>query len=290
MGEKDLSYEDFQQLDWEPPYATTYPPGAEMIQYSEGFVEGVTHGISEAASELPASLWYSLNGAGQLLWGLLSDPNVPIGIFEKSCQIIEYLRTQDLSHICTEIAPELYYTIQHWDKFEPHAKGTLVGQILGKYGVDAFACFGCAKASALYQEVKKTNTLCNIKSMTSSVAHRNAITAATLRHHQAREKFFKNQKIEWDKQHKHTFGHKNYDPGKSIFEHENAQALLDRAAGSGIPKRGNVGNPGYQEVVNFNEHIGIWKSSDGSLCLPTTKGTIHYSKNGAHIVPFDPRR
>lgn len=53
-------------------------------------------------------------------------------------------------------------------------------------------------------------------------------------------------------------------------------------------KKGKMGQAGYQEVVDFEEHIGIWKSKNGELSLPTNKGTIHYSKDGAHIVPENP--
>ena len=47
-----------------------------------------------------------------------------------------------------------------------------------------------------------------------------------------------------------------------------------------------MATPGYKEVVDFKEHIGIWKNKTESL--PTTKGTIHYAKDGAHIVPAHP--
>lgn len=46
--------------------------------------------------------------------------------------------------------------------------------------------------------------------------------------------------------------------------------------------------PGYKETVDFGEQIGIWKSVDGITELPTTRGTIHYGKKGAHIVPVKP--
>ena len=43
-----------------------------------------------------------------------------------------------------------------------------------------------------------------------------------------------------------------------------------------------------EENVDFKEHIGRWKSKDGMISAPTTKGSIHYSKKGAHIVPINP--
>lgn len=46
---------------------------------------------------------------------------------------------------------------------------------------------------------------------------------------------------------------------------------------------------GFKESVDFGEHIGIWKSKDQLQMLPTTRGTIHYSNKGAHIVPSKPQ-
>lgn len=45
---------------------------------------------------------------------------------------------------------------------------------------------------------------------------------------------------------------------------------------------------GYRETVDFGEYIGIWKNETGNLALPTTRGTIHYARDHAHIVPAYP--
>ncbi len=96
-------------------------------------------------------------------------------------------------------------------------------------------------------------------------------------------------RVEWDKQSKHILGKHNYQPGKSIFEHQDPQRLLEEFAGTGRKINDTLpGTPGYKEVVDFQEHIGIWKNENG-VALPTTRGAIHYSKNGAHIVPLKPK-
>ncbi|MDY5126642.1 polymorphic toxin type 50 domain-containing protein [Actinotignum sp. GS-2025f] len=45
-----------------------------------------------------------------------------------------------------------------------------------------------------------------------------------------------------------------------------------------------------KEIVNLGQVIGIYRHSSSDPGLPTTWATIHYSKNGAHLVPADPRR
>lgn len=78
-----------------------------------------------------------------------------------------------------------------------------------------------------------------------------------------------------------------------VLEHHKAakdtKRLLKNKGGTGIPKRGVPGQAGYKEVVDFNELIGIWKSADGFSEMSTTRGIIHYSKGGAHIVPAKPK-
>ncbi|GAA5417214.1 hypothetical protein Pryu01_02277 [Paraliobacillus ryukyuensis] len=72
---------------------------------------------------------------------------------------------------------------------------------------------------------------------------------------------------------------------KSIFYGDNktAQELLDKFAGKGqlLPN-------GKKERVDFGKPIGKYYDLDISEYLETTRGMIHYGKNGAHIVPSEP--
>lgn len=59
-------------------------------------------------------------------------------------------------------------------------------------------------------------------------------------------------------------------------------------AGKGKKVRGDAGDFGYQELVDFREYIGYNVDYNGVETL-TTWGKIHYAKDGAHIVPTIPR-
>jgi filamentous hemagglutinin len=48
-----------------------------------------------------------------------------------------------------------------------------------------------------------------------------------------------------------------------------------------------VGKPGSRERVDFGENIGTYIDRAGNSS-PTTKGIIHYGKDGMHIVPARP--
>ncbi|WP_113387202.1 MULTISPECIES: T7SS effector LXG polymorphic toxin [Bacillus] len=71
---------------------------------------------------------------------------------------------------------------------------------------------------------------------------------------------------------------------KSIFYGDNkkAQELLDKYAGKGEMMVNG------REVVNFGQKIGQTYDLKTGKYIETTRGTIHYSKNGAHIVPSKP--
>lgn len=67
-------------------------------------------------------------------------------------------------------------------------------------------------------------------------------------------------------------------------------SLIKKFAGKGKPLNKEIpGNPNYGELIDFGEHIGVWKDKEGIISLPTTKGHIHYSKKGAHIIPANPK-
>jgi hypothetical protein len=91
--------------------------------------------------------------------------------------------------------------------------------------------------------------------------------------------------LETGKQGKHIPGHNNYQPGKSILTHPNPQGLLDRYAGTGQRIVGAAGGPG-KERVDFGQVIG--QVNVNGVMTNTTRGIIHYSNKGAHIVPANP--
>ena len=87
------------------------------------------------------------------------------------------------------------------------------------------------------------------------------------------------------KQGKHMPGHNNYIEGRSIMygDMNTIQGLLDKYAGKGQKIDAN------KERVDFNQIIGRYVSLERDISEETTMGIIHYSKDGAHIVPAVPK-
>ena len=85
-----------------------------------------------------------------------------------------------------------------------------------------------------------------------------------------------NKTIEEGKQGKHILGHKNYKDGRSYLKVsvEEAQRLVDQYAGTGQIKRDSKGHI-----------IGVVVDANMGETIETSRFSIHYSKNGVHIVP-----
>ena len=101
-----------------------------------------------------------------------------------------------------------------------------------------------------------------------------------------------NLKIQWDKQGKHIENHRNYKilENKSILKHSDPQKLIDNFAGTGTKiGKTTFGEPGFKELINFNEDIGYYVYRETGEKFSTTWGIIHYAKDGTHIVPAKPR-
>ena len=95
--------------------------------------------------------------------------------------------------------------------------------------------------------------------------------------------------IEEGKQGKHLKGHNNYRHGKSYLTitMDEAQALVDKYAGTGDLQRDSKGKWKHTEVIRGNNSvIGYAISIVDSKEHKTKVFKIHYSKNGTHIVPM----
>lgn len=91
-------------------------------------------------------------------------------------------------------------------------------------------------------------------------------------------------KVNRDKQSRHDETSKNYKEGRSkvTLSLEECQAMVYEFAGKGVSKNND------KEVVDFGRVIGYYVDNETGIEYPTTRGIIHYSKTGTHIVPGRP--
>jgi hypothetical protein len=256
-------------------------------------INGVMLGIEEGALEFIPDVLDSYYGISNGLWALVNDPSLVTHEFIISCnECIENLIQLNSTVILNEFVPEIVDLINVWDTSDIQLKGEKTGYVIGKYGVGIFASFCTAKCIQAYEKICKINQLCTLKAFSKS--EENALKIAEQAHKRLylREDFLNNGnlKIHFDRQNKHVPGKHNYCDGRSIFDHPDPQSLINKFAGTGNRLNKEIpGTSGYKELVDFQEYIGIWKTETGDIQLPTTRGTIHYNKNGVHIVPAEPK-
>ena len=96
--------------------------------------------------------------------------------------------------------------------------------------------------------------------------------------------------VDWLRQGRHIPGHADYDAFRSTLVAGPAE-LLAAHAGKGDPANATPrGEPGVRERFDTRgEVIGIYRDPQTGLQEATTRGIIHYSSRGAHIVPARPR-
>ena len=92
--------------------------------------------------------------------------------------------------------------------------------------------------------------------------------------------------VHFGKQEKHLPGRPGHDTTKSLLSIgiEEIQRLIEEKAGTGRWQAKS-----NREVVDFRKVIGQYRPIGGGDPIETTRGTIHYSKTGAHLVPASPK-
>ncbi|MDO4281376.1 MAG: polymorphic toxin type 50 domain-containing protein [Peptococcaceae bacterium] len=95
------------------------------------------------------------------------------------------------------------------------------------------------------------------------------------------------QKIKQGLQNKHIRGTKEFDPKRSELTAD-PQELMERYFNTSEPVIPRSGKWRERSRFVHSEEIGIWRDEAGNEA-PTKRGTIHYSKNGIHIIPGRPQ-
>lgn len=290
------------------------------IDFQIELVKNLAIGTAEAATEFVPTLCDTMYGLGTTLWSEieycqdfvanLPDPSLEklhesIQCFAGSCYelgdtIATYFQEMDLAEIAEDFETGLYDHLHalksrynEFGQLTAAEQGELVGYTIGKYGTNFFIDWlvlkGATKSVCVVKNIENANRMCNLEALASSTVNQDAIKAAALKHNVERNAFFDQIKFSRDKQNKHVVGAHNFVPKNSIFEHHNPEKLIKDFKGTGTPVGKLPPGAGYKEKIDFKEHIGFWKNEKNTEILKTTKGTIHYSKNDAHIVPAHPK-
>lgn len=292
LGDIDLGLEDYLRAG--KGEKSTISLSRDLVSFSGGLSGGIIKGGVEGAKEFIPSILGSLSGIGEGLWAFAKDPvNVSAEFVEAAYGCIEFIKDHTPKEIISVIVPELKDLVEKWDDLSYRQKGDMAGHIIGKYGVDIFSGAALTKGVKTYRNLKRANNLLTFEMAALSERNRFYLKEQVELKKERRKQILKsaNLTIQQDKQGKHLIGHPNYNPKlhKSILTHPNPQSLVDRYAGTGLREAGIVGEAGYKEIIDFNEYIGYHVLEETGEKTLTTRGKIHYAKNGVHVVPALPQ-
>lgn len=104
--------------------------------------------------------------------------------------------------------------------------------------------------------------------------------------------------VDWKKQSKHFYGSKSYNKATSrgtrvsymTIGRKEIQEIVENFAGTGI---GYGNGKQFKEVIDAERVAGIFLSEKGGESdkgEKTTRLTIHYAKDGCHVVPAQPKK
>lgn len=256
---------------------------------SQGIVKGCTKGLIDF---LPSTL-ASIQGLGNGIWAFAEEPiQASKELVQAVLSCINYIKTHSTQETFTTMIPELAQLVNEWEIVDDFKRGEFVGYIIGKYGVDIFACAGAVKAISFYRELKKANCLFTFDTAIKSASNKEAI----LKSASIKKISEKNPvKIHWDRQNKHIPGSHNFQSEKGIvnIDRNKLEKLLDTKAGRGQKITGSEPYTAcYVERVEFGEIIGEFalRLENGEIqYMPTTKGIIKHSRDGLHVIPSNPK-
>lgn len=309
-GQFDLSLNDFN-ISEKQGYNSSSKLEASL-EFTKALMGGLTKGSLESIKDYVPSLCSTAYGLGCSLWVGVQAPiefvQAPIesskNFANACCEICDclsdYYKNFDQTKIdeYKENLDEYKEIVEEFcidfNNFTEKEKGEFIGYNVGKYGVDFFAGGALAKGAQAYRNLKRANALCNIEAMVLSTAQKEQIIASSLKHAAERDLYFSNTKINWNHQGKHLPTKHNFIKTKGIIslEEKELESLMKLHSGKGQRISGPLGEAGYKERVDFGKIIGDYAlQKDGKFVkhIPTTKGIIHYAKDGLkHLVPSRP--
>lgn len=286
--------------------------------FTEALITSVRQGAFESAIDFVPSLSGSIYGMSKTLWATHwsthpLNPQVSENIknFANACYeigecIVDYCKNVDEETINSYI-DQIKTIYTHYDQLSDTEKGEIIGYTVGRYSVDILAGAligaGVAKRAQIVNKtvplfssirnLKNVNRACNFDVMILSEAEKKAVLASSLEHTVARNNYFKNVKIHWDKQNKHITSKHNFLTGRGIItmETNEFETITKKYVGKGQRVEGSFGEGGYVERVDFEKIIGEYAEKiNGEIkYTPTSKGIIKYAKDGAyHVIPSNP--
>lgn len=296
LGQFDRALKDYLESEKAKEFAKFKSEFSEHVGLE--FLKGLKTGSVQAATDFFPSICNTVHGLGTCLWKGLQNP-VQMSSYLYACcyefckEGAAYIKTID-HEVLESYAVEFNDLLRNFDALSEPEKARIIGEGVGKYGIDFFLGNIAVKCFSPFKKVQDANRVCNLQALARHEHAKEKITSAAREYAQKRQEYINNLKVHWDKQNKHIPGKHNYIEGKSILkvpEHE-LEGLIRQHAGKGKRLTGSFNEAGYKEKVDFQRYIGdfsITNKDKSIVYFPTTHGIITYAKNGTvHVWPCEP--
>lgn len=128
-----------------------------LMDFSLGLIQGITTGATYSLADFIPSMCSSLHGLSHGLWAFACSPKEVSQEMVRAAQsLVHFLSSQSALETFQTIIPELK-ELRVLDPNEHQERGKIIGNIIGKYGMEFLTCCATIKGFKLYRELKQAN-------------------------------------------------------------------------------------------------------------------------------------
>ena len=136
----------------------------EHIEFSEGLIAGIRKGASQTCEEFIPTVFGSLRGLLHGLWAFVCHPlEVSEKMKDSTYAMGQFIASWGLDDYVGLLVPEIQECAVNWNNWTEHTKGSKMGYIIGKYGIDIFMPYAGASAVKKFRALKRANTLTTLE-------------------------------------------------------------------------------------------------------------------------------
>ena len=238
-----------------------------MIDYSGGFCVGISKGGGVAVVEFVPSTLSCCKGVLHGLWSFACSPvEVSKDLINTSYELVKFIKDNTARECLEAVVPELKELCINWDTLSDYEKGSKIGYIIGKYGVDILAPGAALKGIKKYRQLKRVNSMFTIECCVASEVKKAKIIEASTKHASIRSTLTESVKM-----------------GKIVSQNPNVAAhiLQKKHAWERVVKLTGDTKEDFAQVVRFLEENKILKGKQkniGQFPLGTSNPKINRNR------------
>ena len=138
----------------------------DYLNFSAGIIKGTISGAADSMENFVPSMLCTLQGLANGIWTFACSPKeVSKELVVSSKNMVLFLKENANLETIKLLVPELQDLLVTWYEIEDFRKGELVGEIIGKYGIDVFFLAGASKGMQAFQDLKRANAILTMENM-----------------------------------------------------------------------------------------------------------------------------